>query len=303
MDNHQERSAKVVGEILSLHSRVERTINRLTTKLNEVSEPLDDSNVYASPDYWRLRAVSDGMAKIHLIIQQNFHYIETFGVLACSRYILELQQNFHYIETFGVLACSRYILELLIWFRLLREPQHCFTYARQLLTDQLDHLDKQLQKVKREIKLFNELEERELGYTVEAVRSRLRSELSPSHSMIAEEIDRIARRHFCVYNNDAKTRGYGFQASLMEQQVIPQLKKEIEHRQQISANAISQMPKSAQKDKRPNWKERAKAVGMIEQYEFVYAFTSRLLHATPTSMTTGQQNLELDEFINRYISK
>lgn len=34
---------------------------------------------------------------------------------------------------------------------------------------------------------------------------------------------------------------------------------------------------------------------MSEQFEFVYAYTSRLLHATPTSMTTNQKNLEWNE--------
>ena len=44
-----------------------------------------------------------------------------------------------------------------------------------------------------------------------------------------------------------------------------------------------------------NWKEQATAIGMSDQYEFIYSFTSRLLHATPVSLTTNQKLLEPEE--------
>ncbi len=55
------------------------------------------------------------------------------------------------------------------------------------------------------------------------------------------------------------------------------------------------MPKSTQHGKRWNWKEQAAKAGMSEQYGFLYSYTSRLLRATPASLTTKQKNLELDE--------
>jgi hypothetical protein len=95
-----------------------------------------------------------------------------------------------------------------------------------------------------------------------------------------------------LYSKDAKSNGYGYQAYLMEKQVIPQLETKIEQLQNTKIAAISQMPKSAQGHKRWIWKHEAAAAGMTEQYEFLYAYTSRLLHATPTSVTTDQKNLE-----------
>ena len=44
-----------------------------------------------------------------------------------------------------------------------------------------------------------------------------------------------------------------------------------------------------------NWKQRAAIVGMAAEYDFVYSYTSRLLHATPPSITTDQKNLEPGE--------
>jgi len=34
---------------------------------------------------------------------------------------------------------------------------------------------------------------------------------------------------------------------------------------------------------------------MPDDFEFIYSYTSRLLHAGPVSITTNQQNLELGE--------
>ena len=46
--------------------------------------------------------------------------------------------------------------------------------------------------------------------------SKSPSELSQSFARITAEIDRAARRRFCLYSEDAKTRGYAYQAFLME---------------------------------------------------------------------------------------
>ena len=36
-------------------------------------------------------------------------------------------------------------------------------------------------------------------------------------------------------------------------------------------------------------------MGVLEQYQFLYSYTSRLLHATPASTLTTKQNLEPQE--------
>jgi hypothetical protein len=199
-------------------------------------------------------------------------------------------------ETFGVLATTRYMLELLIWFRLLHNDpsKYSFIYVKQLITDKRDHAREHLAKVKNEIKLFNDLDKKD-DLDINQSNSRSGEELADLIRNNMNEIDRLARRQFCLYGEDAKTRGYGYQAYLIETQVIPKLEAEIEELQKLKGLAISQMPKTAQGHKPWFWKEQAAAAGMSGQFEFVYAYTSRLLHATPTSMTTNQKNLELKE--------
>lgn len=45
------------------------------------------------------------------------------------------------------------------------------------------------------------------------------------------------------------------------------------------------------------WDQKAKLVGMENEYAFIYTYTSRLLHATPTSLTTNRKNLEPEEML------
>jgi hypothetical protein len=66
MQQEQEQGIKIVDEIVSLRQRVERAIEQLRTKLDEANASLNDSNRYASVDYWRLVAFSDGMIKVRL---------------------------------------------------------------------------------------------------------------------------------------------------------------------------------------------------------------------------------------------
>ena len=184
-------------EIAALRPRVERAIERLGTRLDVLDKLVDELNLYGSADYWRLVAFKDGMIKVRLILEQSFHFIETLGIL----------------------ATSRYIFELLIWLRLLSsgDPGHCFDYVKQLITDKRDHAEEHLAQVKREIKLFRELEERESRNSAEAARfAGSPSDLRKLIDMLAAETDRIARRHFCLYGADAKINGYGYQAFLME---------------------------------------------------------------------------------------
>jgi hypothetical protein len=39
------------------------------------------------------------------------------------------------------------------------------------------------------------------------------------------------------------------------------------------------------------------SVGLLSEYDYIYAFASKLLHATPASITTDQKNLEPEEML------
>lgn len=270
----------LANEIISLGPRIERAIKALTKRLNEIEEPLDESNVFASPSYWQVAAIRDGMIKVHISIEQNFRYIETFGVL----------------------AITRYIFELLVWFRLLESgnTKYAFWYAKQLMTDNWKYASEELAKLRSEIELFRQLharEDDELGKAAQAAIEQVDrpEQYVEASRMIAQEIDRTARRRFCVNADGAKTRGYGFQAHLLETQAVPKLERRVKEQEEWKDKAIAQMPRSMQSHARWQWAEMAEAAGMRDQYDFLYRYTSRLLHATPISFYKDQKNLEISE--------
>jgi hypothetical protein len=272
----------VANEIISLGPRVDRAIKSLTDTLNRIEGPLDETTLFASAPYWQAAAVRDGMIKVHITIEQNFRYLETFGVL----------------------AITRYIFELLIWFRLLTsgDAQYAFRCAKDLMTDNWNYAREQLSKLKSEIQFFKQLGARERDEIGNAAKTAIErddirnpDQFGAASRMISEEIDRAARRGFCLHADGAKTNGYGLQAHLLETQGIPVLEKRVKEQEEWKDKAITQMPTSMQKQQRWRWDEMAKAVGMGEQYDFLYRYTSRLLHASPISFSKGPKNLDTFE--------
>lgn len=110
-----------------------------------------------------------------------------------------------------------------------------------------------------------------------------------------KERDELCR--FSIFAKDAQVNGYGFQAFLIESKAIPQIKHAladiVEEKRQVDVNVSQNI-----KDLIPGrwqWRRMAERVGLIDEYDHIYSFTSKLLHATPASITTDQKNLELAE--------
>ena len=106
---------------------------------------------------------------------------------------------------------------------------------------------------------------------------------------------------FALYAQEAAHNGYGFQAYLIERDVVPKIQQNLEDAknsyEEIKsawANKISEFNKEF---KKWSWKEMSNRVQMDRDYDFIYSYTSRLLHAFPHSLTTNQKNLEDSEVL------
>ena len=114
-------------------------------------------------------------------------------------------------------------------------------------------------------------------------------------SEVHKEIDRRASRAFSLYGEQAKTNGYGWQATLIENQILPGIAQSIaeltNELNSIDNNLLEEIRTLVPK----RWVDKAQDAEMKEDFEFIYAYTSRLLHATPSSLITDQKNLEPDE--------
>ena len=284
-DEHSEKILSIVKEIKSLHTQLDFASKSFDDIIEGYENKHSFESLRVNAEYWTTQAYRNALIKLRLIIENNFRYVETLNVL----------------------ATTRYVFEVLVWLRLLKsDPDFGLVFYWRLIKDQLEHHKKLREKLEREILFFQSLDDEESKLTKNTVDTLLKDNKKPSSddfskafSFIEEEIDRRARRYFSAYINQAKINGYGFQAHLIETKVIPNLINNIK-KIEADRDAFNQKcPNLALKKCRArwNWKDHSKAVGMDEAYDFIYSYTSRLLHAAPSSILTDQKNLEPDEII------
>ena len=172
------------------------------------------------------------------------------------------------------------------------------------IKDQISHQKQLREKYLTEALYFEDLANEEkdrLAQTIKMLATKDADEetFAKAFAKVQGEFDDRARRNFSTYWHEAKTNGYGFQAHLIRTKAIPRLDESLSELEGERLRAFSILT-SQQEDMiiaRWNWKNKASGVGMLAAYEFIYSFTSRLLHATPSSMFTNQKNLEETEIV------
>ncbi len=218
------------------------------------------------------------------------------------------EQNFNFIETIGTIAVARYIFELSVWLHLFKlDSRYGLVYYGQLLDTQSRYWRDYREQLDREIALLQRFQQMEQDTENDAINQikDLSDPEKQKHLLLAlpkavsELVDEQAARHFSIYADQAKVKGYGFQAYLVEQKVVPQIEKalaDIDSEKgafdaHIPQDVRSMIPGSWQ------WRQMAKKVALTDEYDFIYTCSSKLLHATPASITTDQKNLGLPELV------
>ena len=277
---------------------IEDQISQLVTSIKGHHEALDaTSKLFRTPeimdsfdkwnyDCWRSSIFGDSLIKLRLFTENNFNFVETVGVISVARYIFELS----------------------LWLRLLDlDSRYGLVYYEQLIDTQLRYWKDYRSQLNREISLLNQFSEEESSLLNDKMAEL--NLISDEHKMqlaaistpriVAELIDRKAARQFSIYAEQAKINGYGFQAYMVKQQALPEVEGSIASLEQekttfnatISEDILGLIPS------RWNWRQMAEKVNLTEEYDFIYTFSSKLLHATPASITTNQKNLELEELL------
>jgi hypothetical protein len=242
---------------------------------------------------WCLSAIGDSLVRLRLFTEHNFEFIETIGVISVSRYIFELS----------------------VWLELFKiDPRYGLVYYAQLIDTQYRYWKDYRAQLDREVSMLKtfELEEKDL---LREALSQVRTHSDPVQqqqvafdvaSRVAELIDKKAARYFSIYAGQAKVNGYGFQAHLIEKKAVPEIERSLADLRSAKDEFFSSVPESIQKliPNRWNWRQMAEKAGLVDEYDFIYTFSSKLLHATPASITTDQKNLELSELVVflKYIS-
>ena len=225
----------------------------------------------------------------------------TFGnALVRLRQIVE--NNFNSIETIGLLAVARYVFELSVWLLLFQKDSgYCLIYYRELIQTQRKYYNDTLAHLWREIQLlkrFAERDKEESDQILPHINQVISAENFGNPFRNAMNlVDAEASRQFSIYLDDARTNGYSFQAYLVEKKAIPQVEAAISQIDEELREYDKKVPQNVKRLEKGRWQWRrmAEKAGIVHEHDYIYSYASKLLHATPASLTTDQKNLELHE--------
>jgi len=272
-----------IADIRETRAEIEPLIGQFQNAVRRVEGTASSSTVKNSGHYWVAVAFADALVRVRIFLEQNFNYIEPMGLLVITRYLFELA----------------------VWLKLMEtDIRYGLVYYHELLLTQLNYYRDLRVHLANEARWLREVGERESGLLTERLEKALQipDEKGRKDALLAvggdvrREIDRSAARAFSIYGEQAQTNGYRFQAHLVETKALPEvlkciaeLEKELESMKQNASPDVQNLLKKW------NWKEQSLRVAMENEYNYIYTFTSKLLHATPASLTTDQKNLEPEE--------
>jgi hypothetical protein len=280
-----------VAAIGALHRLFEQSISDLRHRLGRFEAIATSEELLRRADYWRVVIAYDSSVRLRLIIENNFHAIETLALLATARYVFELS----------------------IWLKLTSaRPEYALAYYGKLLEKEREHSDGLARQLEREIELLERLEEQDAQSTQGVINKIKEAAVAENAEGIQQlvrdsrlDVDRQAARAFSIYADRATHLGFRYTADLVRTQALKKA-RERQERARLALEAFRKWcpPDSlVLVDRRWKWDREALAAKMEGPYDFLYSYTSRLLHATPASVTTDVKNLECDEIriLLRYI--
>jgi len=268
----------ILTDVRAMKGSVEQLIHRFRQAIENPERRNRQSGAY-----WRHVAFTDALVRLRIFLEQNFNYIESIGLLALTRYVFELT----------------------VWLKLMqKDSQYGFVYYRQILDKQLDYYKALRDHLTREVVFLREVGAQEERLMDDRLKEAVQISDPETHKEalrhliddVEKEVDDRAARKFSLYGEQARTNGYNFQLYLIETKVLPGVAKSIadlEH--ELRRFELDSPPEAKSLPRQWRWKDQATAAGMDDEYAFIYSYTSRLLHATPVSLTTDHKNLEPDE--------
>ncbi len=210
-------------------------------------------------------------------------------------------------ESLELLAIARNVFENLVWLKLMSaDKQFGIVFYAQFLRNQMESGRALIQKTEDEAALFEHFDSldsdilEKLGPKSGILSNDEIREAVDAQEMQSDALDKLIRREFCLYANQATQNGYGYQALLIREKAIPthQAKLlELESLQESLSRVLTSLLDAQHvglATGRWNWLERARDVRMDAQYRFLYSFTSKLLHSIPLNIITDKMLSDLE---------
>ena len=221
-----------------------------------------------------------------------------------------LLPNYRTPTTAELLVVARNLFENLVWLRLFElNAQEGVTFYAQLLKDQKQDVERTIAKVSAEADLFDAASKEDLAIVGDAFSSIGKDgKVSKTDIDAANEEER--RRHrdldtrirtgFTLFGSAARYNGYGWQAHLIRTKDVPKRQAHLAKIDQLINEFeiyIGDAGRLADARRRWVWRNEAVKVGMVDDYDFLYAWTSRLLHSTPMNIITEKELLDPEQIM------
>ncbi len=295
MNSSLTKVSAIISEIRDLNPNLIKLYEKAQIRLSTFTKGLEVDSI----DHWKAQILADVILRLR-------HFIE---------------HNLSHIESLGTLSLCRYMFELVVWLKHIElDDRFALYFTKRVYEGQIEHYERLTNLYKREIEFYRSLayEERKLHKETIDVLSQNLSDPKKLGEAIAAETQRIVdlldarlSKELILMSDDIAENGYSSQAHLIETRTLPEIDRqaglnreslrsfEIMWETQISVIHSYFEKKEFNKNGEIIWKwnKRAERVGMTNDYDFIYSYTSRLLHANPVSVSTNQQTLTDDELL------
>jgi hypothetical protein len=217
-----------------------------------------------------------------------------------------------------MLSLCRYTFELVIWLKHIeKDEKFSLVYARRLLKQQHELYQDIANHLEVEVALYRTLGDEEMAahsHILEAVSAVMPvADAKSTGRKIVEDmqaasdsVDGKLALNFTIYSDEIKQNGYAYQAHFIQTQALPHALDYAERNRDSLAKFDEKWGATIKELKLKEWKWKARAayIDMASEYDFIYSYTSRLLHATPASLSTNQKSLEDEEALMflRYVA-
>ena len=220
------------------------------------------------------------------------------------------------------ISSLRYAFEALVQTRLLlKEPKYPYQLYLAIHKVQEKQIENAISRLEKEISLYEDLEKEDSAKGIE-LGMKFAEQYSLSNDADVksfgnelykqmEQIDNSLKSHITVWSENIETNGYGFHASILKNKILPQYQKEKEELNKLSVKREKEMANDGYfnlffetngqstkvfkvvNDNR-SWSQKASDAGLQDEYNFIYSYTSALIHCTSYSFMTAN-NLSDDE--------
>lgn len=243
----------------------------------------------------------DSKKDIYNLFCLKIHYDVSISTINKTLKILE---NYNEESLMEIYANIRFLLETLINLRLFnQEDRYIYIFYFSIFVHKRDKTKKFISQLETEIKALKEFEAKE------------HLNIPTKHEL---ENDSDFEKQMTVFSEGFRENGFGYQAHLLETQVLPKYKEEL----QIIIKQLNEASKEILKDKIAcslfdfrkqksrvfkqfkddrKWREKANDAGLTQDYDFLYNISSSLIHSTSYSILTTQNTAVSDiEFCKRF---